>query len=189
MNLLERLKDYWINDAGMKPVKSTIKKEPVPVQLPPLDEATFRACYDLMIDHMHGLNLAAKTAGLWKKIPPVECPVAFGGWFYVKGRTEGAVINENITFFESDDCMSFTEYTVLFDNLPMMTIYNGMGRTTANIIDGKDYFMKAAFGLGDMHFEKWEQFCALPLPVKTVIAAIAIALFRKRVQSSSNSSS
>jgi hypothetical protein len=173
MNFLERLKDYWVNDVGIKPVKSV-----VPPKSSEPSEDLIRRCYDHMLDHLHGLNSVAKDNGLWQNIPKVKCPIKFHGWGYVEGRTEGAVINKNLTFFECDDDMGFTEYCVIINNMPVMTIYTGVYGTFVNVIDRKDFY-QSLLGAENLHFETWEQFKLLPAPIKSVITDIAVALFKK----------
>lgn len=116
-----------------------------------------------------------------KSIPAVECPVKFGGYGFVEGRTKGVIINKSLVLTEADSDMDLVEACVLVDRVPCLILEERYCRLTVTTIAGQDYIHEIIAPSGQIcstvaDLEK------LPGPIQKVLRDIFTFAYLKRVQ-------
>lgn len=139
---------------------------PVEAKAPELD---IQLGINLYRNGIHDLKRMAGSS--WGRISKVHCPVPFGGWGYVEGRTEGFKVNRRLVVTEADDDMDFTETCVIVDGMPCLLLEERYNRLTVTMIAGQDYFHEL-FNSSGLPCCTVEQFERLAPPVQKILRDI-----------------
>lgn len=116
------------------------------------------------------------------RIPPVKCPVPFGGWGFVEGRTQGIKVNKSLTLTEADDDMDFSEACVLLDGVPSLLLSERRGSLTVTLIAGQDYFVEL-FNPSGNRVNTVAELNALPAQLQKIMKDIFAYAYERHVPS------
>lgn len=158
-----------------KKVSQTVQKIVPPRE--PMNDETLAKVLDVVNNKLYW-SLDWKLDKPWSVIPPVSCPIKFGGWGYVAGRTKAFIVNARVAVCEADDDMDFTECCVLLDGVPTLLILRRGYSTTVTIIAERD-FTSEVFKTAAMKMNAVEDFRRLPAPVQKVMDDVLYAIYQR----------
>lgn len=113
----------------------------------------------------------AAELGLRTIIPPVKCPVKFAGCGYVEGRTRAMKLGRHTHLVEGDDDMGFTEFVLLVDHLPSLslTFYGSSFRVV--VLDGGRTIYRVLYA----DPVAWDD---IPEPIKVLLSPVFSSIRR-----------
>lgn len=152
-----------------EPAKAKPKKEPLTLE-------QLEVGINAFVENMWDI----RRLGELTSIPAVKCPVTFGGYGYVEGRTKGIKVNKRLTIVEADSDMDFSEVCLLIDGLPAMLLTKRRGAIAISIISGRDYF-EELFNPSGMLCTNLEEFKQLPSAIQQVLHDVFADQYRRHV--------
>lgn len=142
-----------------------------------LDDKQLELGIKLFRNGIHDLKRMAGSS--WGSIPRVHCPVPFGGWGFVEGRTEGFKVNRRLWLTEADDDMDFTEACVIVEKIPCLILEERWGQLTVTMIAGQDY-LQEVFNPSGLPCCNVEDFKKLAPPVQKILHDVFVKVLEEQ---------
>lgn len=169
----------WFN--WFKQKTTAISASAVPKPVAPLSAEMLQIGIDIL--RKGSWDLRRMAGDSWGEIPKVHCPIPFGGWGYVEGRTTGMRINKRLAVCQGDNDYDLSELCVLVDNMPVLLLEERHNTLTVFVIAGQDYFQEL-FSPTTVPCKTVEDFSKLAEPIQKIlndVFAHVIEIKKRRV--------